>query len=337
MRRIASVLLVVACLAAGYAAGSNQLLASRVAVAADECQIFPETGKQVCGRFLEYWRANGGLAQQGFPLSNVFDEKSDVDGKTYKVQYFERAVFELHPENRPPYDVLLSLVGREKYQAKYPLGEPGTAPPPPAATQKYTGSGTDVVQGVRLSAGLAFMRVNYSGGPSSKGSVIGIEWRDSKGEVISYGDIESDQPTGDNSVAFHVPASDTHIVNIKSNGSWTLEITQPGPAEFASAASLPVTFSGKGKQHGVLFKAEAGLLLIKVESSGTKQAGYGNSLTVRLYDGQGKSVGEGPSGDMPLNATKGIQVPKSGVYILYVSNSYYAPEPQGNWTVTATQ
>ncbi|MFL5735444.1 MAG: alpha/beta fold hydrolase, partial [Chloroflexia bacterium] len=35
----------------------------------------------------------------------------DLNGKPYTVQYFERAVFELHPENAAPYDVLLSQLG----------------------------------------------------------------------------------------------------------------------------------------------------------------------------------------------------------------------------------
>ena len=33
-------------------------------------------------RFLQYWQQNGGLAQQGFPISDEFMEKSDLDGKT---------------------------------------------------------------------------------------------------------------------------------------------------------------------------------------------------------------------------------------------------------------
>ncbi len=61
------------------------------------CQTFSETGQTVCGTFLQYWQQHGGLAQQGYPLSGEFQERSDVDGKTYTVQYFERAVFELHP------------------------------------------------------------------------------------------------------------------------------------------------------------------------------------------------------------------------------------------------
>src|SRR5436190_22440315 len=88
------------------------------------CKTFPETGKSVCGRFLAYWTAHGGLAQQGYPLSDEFREVSEIDGKTYTVQYFERAVFELHPENRPPYDVLLSLLGSIFYRQRYPNGAP---------------------------------------------------------------------------------------------------------------------------------------------------------------------------------------------------------------------
>src|SRR5438552_10594938 len=66
---------------------------------------FPETGKTVSGRFLDYWQTHGGLAQQGYPISEEMPEVSDTDGKTYRVQYFERAVFEAHTENPVPNDV----------------------------------------------------------------------------------------------------------------------------------------------------------------------------------------------------------------------------------------
>ncbi len=94
------------------------------AQSAAACSTFPQTGKTVCGRFLEYWEANGGLAQQGFALTNEFIEINPTDNKPYLTQYFERARFELHPLNPAPYDVLLGLVGREQYQAKYPNGHP---------------------------------------------------------------------------------------------------------------------------------------------------------------------------------------------------------------------
>ena len=81
--------------------------------------LFPETGKRLGGRFLEYWQAHGGLAQQGYPISEEFEEKSDLDGMTYTVQYFEKAVFEHHPENSPPYDVLLSQLGMFRHIERY--------------------------------------------------------------------------------------------------------------------------------------------------------------------------------------------------------------------------
>lgn len=89
---------------------------------------FPETGNTVGGKLLEYWSNHGGLAIQGFPISQQMQERSDTDGKTYSVQYFERAVLELHPENSAPYDVLPALLGVFRYREKYPNGAPEQIP-----------------------------------------------------------------------------------------------------------------------------------------------------------------------------------------------------------------
>ena len=71
----------------------------------------PETGHNVPADFAAYWDANGGLAQFGYPLSEVFAETLE-DGRSYEVQYFERARFERHPDNAPPANVLLGQFGR---------------------------------------------------------------------------------------------------------------------------------------------------------------------------------------------------------------------------------
>jgi hypothetical protein len=88
-----------------------------VAVAPSDARFFPETNHYIAGRFREFWDKQGGLFVFGYPLTNVFSFPS-TDGKTYQVQYFERAVFELHPENAAPYDVLLTQVGRELATAR---------------------------------------------------------------------------------------------------------------------------------------------------------------------------------------------------------------------------
>src|SRR5262249_40262821 len=76
-----------------------------------------QTGNAI---FLDYWNSHGGLTQQGYPISGLLTEVSDLNGQTYTVQYFERAVFEYHPENQPPYNVLLSQLGTFRYHQKYP-------------------------------------------------------------------------------------------------------------------------------------------------------------------------------------------------------------------------
>src|SRR5690242_979248 len=76
---------------------------------------FSETNLDVSGRILDTWEGgrsyNDSLFINGLPLTDLHDEVSLTDGKIYKTQWFERARFELHPENKAPYDVLLGLLG----------------------------------------------------------------------------------------------------------------------------------------------------------------------------------------------------------------------------------
>jgi hypothetical protein len=91
-------------------------------------RFFPETGRTVGGRFRTYWEQHGGLAQQGYPLSDEVVDQNPLNGQPYTVQYFERAVFEWHPEYAgTPYEVLLRHLGT--WQARQ-FGEtaPNTAP-----------------------------------------------------------------------------------------------------------------------------------------------------------------------------------------------------------------
>jgi hypothetical protein len=78
-------------------------------------RTFPETGKTVSGRILEVWEGGrafeDSLMINGLPLTDLADQQSLEDGKIYKTQWFERARFELHPENKAPYDVLLGRLG----------------------------------------------------------------------------------------------------------------------------------------------------------------------------------------------------------------------------------
>jgi len=128
--------------AAAYDVGTTP--GPAVNIPGDGSQTFPETGKTVTGLFFDYWNTHGGLAQQGFPISDVMGEVSDLDGKTYTVQYFERAVFEYHPEQQPPYNVLLSQLGTFQYKNKYPGGAPAQQPNNAEGSQLFSETGRRV-------------------------------------------------------------------------------------------------------------------------------------------------------------------------------------------------
>ena len=89
--------------------------------------FFQETGHNVPAIFYQYWLTHGGLAQQGFPITDAKMEKNAADGKEYLTQYFERARFEHHPEYKgTPNEVLLGLLGVEVLKCN-PSGQTGTA------------------------------------------------------------------------------------------------------------------------------------------------------------------------------------------------------------------
>jgi hypothetical protein len=91
------------------------------------CTYFEQTRQNVCSEILTAWQTEGidlnqdgisgnseaeSLALFGLPISGEITEQLS-DGGTYTVQYFERARFERHPQNEPPYNVLLGLLGNE--------------------------------------------------------------------------------------------------------------------------------------------------------------------------------------------------------------------------------
>ncbi|MEI6042922.1 MAG: hypothetical protein WCS37_00900, partial [Chloroflexota bacterium] len=71
------------------------------------------TGHNLGGDFLAYWLGHGAVQVLGYPVSELFQEP----GSNLVIQFFERGVMEYHPENDPPYQVLLKSLGREMNQA----------------------------------------------------------------------------------------------------------------------------------------------------------------------------------------------------------------------------
>ena len=89
---------------------------------------FAETGHAIAPEFYAYWASHGldlghagvsfdeSLALFGYPLSEPMLE-TNADGDTVLTQYFERAVFEHHPDNPESSQVLLRRLGAELMQS----------------------------------------------------------------------------------------------------------------------------------------------------------------------------------------------------------------------------
>jgi hypothetical protein len=97
-------------------------------VSSDGLRYFPETGFAVGGAFLRFYDRYGGLDNFGYPISEEFDEVLP-DGRAYRVQYFERARMEYHPEHAgSENEVQLGLLGTALYRNE---ARPSTIQPAP--------------------------------------------------------------------------------------------------------------------------------------------------------------------------------------------------------------
>jgi hypothetical protein len=86
------------------------------------CRFFAEegAGHYVCYDFLEFFEANGGVPQFGYPISN-FEVRENII-----VQYFQLACLEWHPENPPGHWVTVSTLGTRYFHLNEPpeIGRP---------------------------------------------------------------------------------------------------------------------------------------------------------------------------------------------------------------------
>lgn len=73
---------------------------------------FQATGHTLAGRFEDFWKANGGIATFGYPISEVIVQNGT------KVQYFERARFELATDAAGFTSVKLTPLGEQIWKAK---------------------------------------------------------------------------------------------------------------------------------------------------------------------------------------------------------------------------
>lgn len=168
-----------------------------------DCRFFAETGHNVCGPILAAWQASGlqldgnpavsaaeSLALFGLPLSD--EQIETIEGREYTVQWFERGRFELHPENEPPYNVLLGRLGVEVRGDRGQYVLPGDAVfPEGIAYQPSTGdffvSSTGDGTIFRGNVGRGAAQPYLQGGADGRTAATGLELDDARGRLFVSG------------------------------------------------------------------------------------------------------------------------------------------------------
>jgi hypothetical protein len=79
-------------------------------------RYFSATGHTLAGKFEEYWTNHGGLEIFGYPISEVIDQNGT------KVQYFERARFELREGDNGQTTVELTPLGQQIWNTRQNTG-----------------------------------------------------------------------------------------------------------------------------------------------------------------------------------------------------------------------
>lgn len=95
-------------LVAAQGSGGRSTTPSRSAPWAPPSTVYiPETGQTIDGVFLDYWRANSGIANYGYPVTPEVEEDGHI------VQYYQYARFEYWPDDPDGNVVHLGDIGQE--------------------------------------------------------------------------------------------------------------------------------------------------------------------------------------------------------------------------------
>lgn len=95
----------------------------------------PETGQSIDGVFLDFWRANNGIANYGYPITPEIMQNGHI------VQYYQYARFEYWPEDPSGNVVKLGAIGRElrpKTVLRSPFAGVGVSAPKSSVNRDMT-------------------------------------------------------------------------------------------------------------------------------------------------------------------------------------------------------
>lgn len=214
--------------------------------------FFAATGQAIAPEFWAFWSSHGlefdgnkrgksqaeALALFGYPVSPAQMEPGS-DGKMYLTQWFERAKFEYHPENKAPYTVLLGRLGADVYAAgpkndtaTKQIGCPPNAPAPAEGPQAWMSDSTPNAPGLDNAI---CGRLTLNGAPVAGGEMRAmVHFSDG---IVKYGPA-SVGADGQGQISFNIgKARNRYIVNVR------VTFTAPDGREYLSDTSFRPLYS----------------------------------------------------------------------------------------------
>lgn len=164
---------------------------SRVA-ASPGLRCFQETGLCIKGRIRQFWERNGGLPVFGLPITP--QRREHIGGQAVVVQWFERNRIELHPENSPPYDVLLGRIGSEWLEQRAPNLAGAASTPQPAEQEPcrlFEETGYRVCGDILAAWRASGLELDGQTGTSEAESLalFGLPLSNARAEVLDNGEV----------------------------------------------------------------------------------------------------------------------------------------------------
>jgi hypothetical protein len=182
-------------------------------------------------------------------------------------------------------------------------------------SREFSGYGKKKIDNIPLQEGLAILEVKYSR-PWS----INVNLHEKGGEngkaILERGPLN-------NKYFLNIPKPGTYFLDIVSNGTWRIKITQMEPL---TGRFKPLKFNGSGSQISPFFYLDRGFATFRV----TKIKSGKYRVITTLGDAKGRPV-VGETGvfidsDPPGTSTKTIEIRYPGIYMLQVQS-------EGLWEV----
>lgn len=196
-----------------------------------------------------------------------------------------------------------------------PTPTPAPTPPPSPAPITLSGSSQQATQPFNLQQGLSIFTLHNSG---QQNFIVYL--LDNQGNQIALLSNAIGDFSG--SKAVQIPSAGSYLLNVQSDGSWSITITQP---RVSSAPSVS-TLNGVGNQATQFFNLSPGLHTFTLTNSGS-----GNFI-VYLEDKNGNQIDliENVIGD--FSGSKAEHIDESGPYFLDIQSS--DANSSGTWAVT---